>query len=97
MQEITLETIFNTLLQFKEETNAHFKKIDEHLERVDKRFEEVYGCFEEIDEHFNKSDSRLDSLERTVAKIEFEHGEKLAFLCDNAKINNEKHEEFEKE
>ena len=39
MQEITLETIFNTLLQFKEETNAHFKKIDEHLERVDKRFE----------------------------------------------------------
>lgn len=66
---ITLETIFNELVQFKKETN----------------------------EHFNKSDSRLDSLERTVAKIEFEHGEKLAFLCDNAKINNEKHEEFEKE
>lgn len=80
---ITLETIFNELVQFKEETNN--------------RFNEIYGCFEGIDEHFNKSDSRLDSLERTVAKIEFEHGEKLAFLCDNAKINNEKHEEFEKE
>lgn len=69
MQEITLETIFNKLLQF----------------------------IEEVDGHFKKSDSRLDSLERSIAKIEFEHGEKLAFLCDNAKINNEKHEEFEKE
>lgn len=69
MQEITLETIFNKLLQF----------------------------IEEVDGHFKKSDSRLDSLERSIAKIEFEHSEKLAFLCDNAKINNEKHEEFEKE
>lgn len=90
MQEITLETIFNTLLQFKEETNNRFNQ-------VDNRFEEIDNRFEEIDNHFNKSDSRLDSLERSIAKIEFEHGEKLAFLCDNAKINNEKHEEFEKE
>lgn len=104
MQEITLETIFNTLLQFKEETNNRFNQIDKHFDEVDKRFEEIdkrfdkiYGHFEEIDNHFNKSDSRLDSLERSIAKIEFEHGEKLAFLCDNAKINNEKHEEFEKE
>lgn len=83
MQEITLETIFNTLLQFKEETNNRFNQIDKR--------------FEEVDDHFNKSDSRLDSLERIVTRIEFEHGEKLAFLCDNVKINNEKHEEFEKE
>ena len=118
MQEITLETIFNTLLQFKEETNNRFNKIDKHLEKVDRHLEEVDrhleevdkhleevdkhlnqidGRFEEVDGHFKKSDSRLDSLERIVTKIEFEHGEKLAFLCDNAKINNEKHEEFEKE
>ncbi len=97
MQEITLETIFNTLLQFKEETNNRFNQIDKRFEEIDKRFDEIYGHFEEIDNHFNKSDSRLDSLERSIAKIEFEHGEKLAFLCDNAKINNEKHEEFEKE
>ena len=125
MQEITLETIFNTLLQFKEETNnrfnqidkrfeevdkhfnqidkhfdeidKHFDEIDKHFDEIDKRFDEIYGHFEEVDDHFNKSDSRLDSLERTVTRIEFEHGEKLAFLCDNAKINNEKHEEFEKE
>ena len=139
MQEITLETIFNTLLQFKEETNnrfnqidkrfeevdkhfnqidkrfeeidkhfdeidkhfdeidKRFEEIDNHFEEIDKRFEEIDNHFEEIDNHFNKSDSRLDSLERIVTRIEFEHGEKLAFLCDNAKINNEKHEEFEKE
>ena len=125
MQEITLETIFNTLLQFKEETNnrfnqidkrfeevdkhfnqidkhfdeidKHFDEIDKHFDEIDKRFDEIYGHFEEVDDHFNKSDSRLDSLERIVTRIEFEHGEKLAFLCDNAKINNEKHEEFEKE
>lgn len=97
MQEITLETIFNTLLQFKEETNNHFNQIDKHLEEVDKHLDQIDGRFEEVDGHFQKSDSRLDSLERIVAKIEFEHGEKLAFLCDNAKINNEKHEEFEKE
>lgn len=97
MQEITLETIFNTLLQFKEETNNRFNQIDKRFEEVDKHFEEVDKHFEEIDNHFNKSDSRLDSLERIVTRIEFEHGEKLAFLCDNAKINNEKHEEFEKE
>ena len=104
MQEITLETIFNTLLQFKEETNnrfnqidKRFEEVDKHFDEIDKRFDEIYGHFEEIDNHFNKSDSRLDSLERIVTRIEFEHGEKLAFLCDNAKINNEKHEEFEKE
>lgn len=57
--------------------------------------EETNYRFNEIDSHFTKSDNRLTSLENIVTKMEHEHGEKLAFLCDNVKINNEKHEEFE--
>jgi hypothetical protein len=42
-----------------------------------------------------ETNQRLTSLENTVTRIEHDHGEKLAFLCDNVKVNNEKHEEFE--
>lgn len=66
MKEITLETIFNVLVDFKEETYNKF------------------NCLEK----------RVDSLENTVTKMEHEHGEKLAALCDNITVNNEKHEEF---
>ena len=88
---------FDKVDRHLEEVDRHLEEVDKHLEEVDKHLNQIDGRFEEVDGHFKKSDSRLDSLERIVTKIEFEHGEKLAFLCDNAKINNEKHEEFEKE
>lgn len=88
MQEITLENIFNALLQFKEEANKRFTKIDNHLSKINSHLAHV-------DSRLDGHDAQFISLGNALTKMEYEHGEKLAFLCDYVKINNEQHKKFE--
>lgn len=109
MSKITLEDIFNTLLQFKEETIKHFSKIDDHLVIVDNRLDKIDDHLAIVDNHLDKIDihlgivdGRLDnhdaqfvSLGNIITKMEYEHGKKLDLLLDYAKANIEKHEQYD--
>ena len=63
MKEITLELIYNTLVQFKQETNTRFDSIEEHLAIVDKRLDD-------IEEHLAIVDERLDNIEEHLAIVD---------------------------
>lgn len=73
-----------------EEHDRHFKEIDKHFHEIDERFKKV-------DEHFKETDSKLDEnikltrdINRSVAKIEVEHGSKLSALFDAFTVYSEK-------
>ena len=90
MQEITLESIFNTLLQFKEETNNRFNQIDKRFEEVDKHFNQIDKRFEEIDKHFDEIDKHTNKeklflkgrrTNRTVFDKIFTNGQSVFNTC----------------
>ena len=70
MQKITLEDIFNTLLQFKEETNKHFSKIDEHLDIVDIRLDKIDTHLNIVDTRLDKIDTHLNIVDTRLDKID---------------------------
>ena len=63
MKEITLELIYNTLVQFKQETNTRFDNIEEHLAIVDERLDG-------IDKHLAIVDERLDGIDKHLAIVD---------------------------
>ena len=94
MKEITLELIYNALLEFKKEVNERFEAVDKRFETIDKRFDENDVNY---DLRFKSIEERLSSLERITTKMEYEHGRKLDILLDYAQANIEKHAQYDQE
>lgn len=103
--------MFELLTKMYAEMQRGFKNVDERFEQVDQRFEQVDQRFEQVDQRFEQTDGkfrginqRLDTLEKTVLRIENDHGEKLQALFDGQtqiidrldRIENEvtRHDEF---
>lgn len=74
------------------EMQKGFQQVDARFEQIDERFEQVDARFEQIDERFEQVDGRIDNLEKTVLRIEQEHGEKLQALFDFQKTQEQVNE-----
>jgi SMC interacting uncharacterized protein involved in chromosome segregation len=62
---ITLEMLYNLLIDFKEETRRNFEQVDKRFEQVDKRFEQ-------IDSRFTLNDGRTDRIENDLRDLKHE-------------------------
>lgn len=80
------------------EMQKGFKQV---YSEMNKGFAQVYGemnkGFERVDGKFDQVNDRIDNLEKTVLKIEQEHGDKLSALFDGYKQNSQKLDRIEKE
>ena len=107
MQEVTLENIFNILLQLKEDTNnlkevtsslkqelTNFKSEINH--RLDTFKQELTNFKSEINHRLDNLDNELVCLQNSFTKMEYEHSKKLDLLLDYANANIEKHEQYDK-
>ena len=59
----------------------------------DKTYELIEKLYMEMQKGFNETNNRIDAIEKTVIKIEHDHGEKLDILFDGQQAINEKLEE----
>lgn len=80
----TLEQKFNNLEQKTDTMQGQFNTMEIKLDKLQTDF----------DDFKVSTENRLTSLEKTVAKIEYEHGDKLAVLLDYATANEEQHKEL---
>ncbi len=107
MQEVTLENIFNILLQLKEDTNnlkevtsslkqelINFKSETNH--RLGTFKQELTNFKSEINHRLDNLDNELVCLQNSFTKMEYEHSKKLDLLLDYANANIEKHEQYDK-
>ena len=83
------DKIYELMEKMYAEMQKGFSKVDERFEQVDKRFEQVDKRFEQVDKRFEQVDARIDNvanevkdINKTVLKIEQEHGEKIQALFD---------------
>jgi len=63
----------------------------------EKMYAEMQQGFKSVGERFNSVDERLSTLEKTVIKIEIDHGAKLSALFDGYIQNSEKLDRIELE
>ncbi|MBS4008705.1 MAG: hypothetical protein KGZ45_09840 [Clostridium sp.] len=71
------------------------------LNLLEKMYIDLKGSIEKVSSEmktgFDTVDKRLASVERTVSKIELDHGQKLGALFDGQKLNSEKLDRIEAE
>ena len=72
-------------------------KENKTFELMTKMYSEMQEGFKKVDERFEGIEERLGTLEKTVLKIENEHGEKLDALFDGYKQNSDKLDRIERE
>lgn len=70
-------------------------KLEVEVEKLKAEVEMLKAEVEKLKIEVEKIKVRVSSLERSVALIEFEHGEKISALFDNIKVNKDEHKKLE--
>ena len=83
------DKIFDLMEKLYVEMQKGFRKVDERFNQVDERFNQVNERFNQVDERFNQVEADLKELREAQARIEHDHGEKLAALFDFQKSQEE--------
>jgi hypothetical protein len=64
-EKVTLESIYDFMVSFSNNTEKRFEKIDERFEKIDERFEK-------IDERFEGIDRQLHTINKTIAHMKID-------------------------
>lgn len=90
--------VVKNLEDFKQQVNNRFDKIEEQIKvipEMQSNIEEMQRDIKELQNNYKELYEDTRNISRTVAKIEVEHGEKLAILFNALTGNTEKQEVIE--
>ena len=101
----SIEADIAILKQQNGDTQEHFNSLEQktdtmqgQLNKLEQKTDTMQGQLSKLQTDFDdfkvSTENRLTSLEKTVTKIEYEHGDKLAALLDYASANEEQHKDF---
>ena len=71
------------------------KELQNNYKELNNKFKELNNKYKELNNKYKELYDEIRNISRTVAKIEVEHGEKLAILFDAVTENIEKQEKLE--
>ena len=71
------------------------KELQNNNKELNNKFKELNNKYKELNNKYKELYDEIRNISRTVAKIEVEHGEKLAILFDAVTGNIEKQEKLE--
>ena len=94
-----LINIFNDVKNVKndvKELKSNVKEIEGNINKMQDNMNEMQSNMNKIENKVNEIEKEQRNLSRTVAKIEYEHGNKLQAILDVLCGQQEKNEEFEK-
>ncbi len=72
-----------------------YGEMQQGFNRLDNRMDKLEGRFDKLEGRFDKLESKVDLLSKNLARIEIEHGQKLAVLFDAVRQNSEKLDRIE--
>lgn len=98
MNQQDMAELKSDIAELKKDVKELKQEVAELKDRVTKLEVEVEKLKAEVEmlkAEVEKLKVRVSSLERSVALIEFEHGEKISALFDNIKVNKDEHKRLE--
>lgn len=93
-----LINIFNDVKNVKndvKELKSNVKEIEGNINKMQGNIKEIEFNMNKIENKVNEIEKEQRNLSRTVAKIEYEHGNKLQAILDVLCVQQQKNEEFE--
>ena len=93
-----LINIFNDVKNVKndvKELKSNVKEIEGNMNKMQDNINEMQSNMNKIENKVNEIEKEQRNLSRTVAKIEYEHGNKLQAVLDVLCGQQQKNEEFE--
>ena len=93
-----LINIFNDVKNVKndvKELKSNVKEIEGNINKMQDNMNEMQSNMNKIENKVNEIEKEQRNLSRTVAKIEYEHGNKLQAILDVLCGQQQKNEEFE--
>lgn len=93
-----LINIFNDVKNVKndvKELKSNVKEIEGNINKMQDNINEMQGNMNKIENKLNEIEKEQRNLSITVAKIEYEHGNKLQAVLDVLCGQQQKNEEFE--
>ena len=77
------------------ELQNNYKELNNKYKELNNKYKELNNKYKELNNKYKELYDEIRNISRTVAKIEVEHGEKLAILFDAVTGNIEKQEKLE--
>lgn len=86
-----IENMQSTIKQMQND----IKELQNNYKELNNKYKELNNKYKELNNKYEELYDEIRNISRTVAKIEVEHGEKLAILFDAVTGNIEKQEKLE--
>jgi len=92
------EKLYEFMTKMHSEMQEGFEKVYANMQEGFKNvYADMQEGFKKVDKRFDALETRVDRIEKTVFKIEHDHGQKLQALFDGYKQHTDQLERIEKE